>query len=404
MYSPWAALACTLLVLLLVSTPPFRAADAPPGGGPREGALDGLRGLAAFGVFLHHAAITHGYLADGVWRLPPSRFFTMAGQAGVAVFFVITGYLFWGKLVRERGRPRWLALYVGRVFRIGPVYAVAILAMAAIVFVRGGGTLAEPAGAVARELARWMCLGILGGVPVDGDPATGVALAGVTWTLQYEWCFYAALPALALGALRRRWALPSALGFTLAAAAWRLAGGPTFLGPNDAVYAFLFAGGAVCASLREGGLTPRAPATLLSFGALGAVAAAFALFPSAYGLLPSALLIAGFLLVVSGGDLWGLLASRPARRLGDVSFGVYMMQGPVLFAAFRPEAVRAAAGASPIAHWAAVFAAGCALVALATLLHRWVEQPGIRAGRALAARLAPLPGRGGAAVPLGSRR
>ncbi|MFC6337438.1 acyltransferase family protein [Pseudomonas karstica] len=56
--------------------------------------IDGLRGYLAFFVFLHHSCIWYYYLQSGVWALPPSRLFVHFGQMGVALFFMITGFLF----------------------------------------------------------------------------------------------------------------------------------------------------------------------------------------------------------------------------------------------------------------------------------------------------------------------
>src|ERR1700761_4154599 len=86
--------------------------------------LDGLRALAALSVFVSHAGLYSHYLATGRWELV-APVFTVLGQGGVALFFMITGFLFWGRLLRAHGRPDWRILYIGRVFRIGPLYLLA---------------------------------------------------------------------------------------------------------------------------------------------------------------------------------------------------------------------------------------------------------------------------------------
>lgn len=384
MYNPWFALGVTLIVLCSISTSLFDSADAPPTDGPhRVQTLDGLRGLAAFGVFLHHSVILHDYLARGVWQLPPSRFFSMVGQVGVSVFFLITGYLFWSKLLRERGRPNWTALYIGRVFRIGPVYSLALVAIGAAVVVTSHGTLAEDGWHVTEECAKWLSLGMFSAVPINGDGNTGLYLAGVTWSLQYEWAFYAALIALSLGARRERFVLPFAIVLCLACVGWRLRGAPTWLSETDPIDALLFTGGMICASLEARAPALTAPPWLLSVGCLAATLTTFLLFPVAYALLPTLLLGLAFACVIAGGDLFGLLRSRGARRLGDISFGVYLLQGPVLMLVFQPQIIRTHALASKSFYWAVVLAAAIALVALATAAHTWLERPGIRAGRKL---------------------
>ncbi len=94
-YSVWPFFGCLAVLLALARLPVFTAVDTPPS--PhfnRVATLDGLRGFLALAVFFHHAAIYHRFLLDGVWALPPSRFYALLGPVGVSVFFMITGYLF----------------------------------------------------------------------------------------------------------------------------------------------------------------------------------------------------------------------------------------------------------------------------------------------------------------------
>ena len=117
------SIACGLL-------PPFKLVDdARAAAGMRTETLDGLRGFLALSVFVHHFVITHRYLQSGIWDYPPSAFYTLLGQVGFGGFFMITGFLFWGKLLDARGRPDWWTLYLGRVFRIGPMYVVVVVLM-----------------------------------------------------------------------------------------------------------------------------------------------------------------------------------------------------------------------------------------------------------------------------------
>jgi peptidoglycan/LPS O-acetylase OafA/YrhL len=116
------------LLLGLASTPLLRLADTPPTDvAVRVTTIDGLRGLLALAVFFHHTALWHQYLVTGERRLPPSRFYANLGPTGVSMFFMITGYLFWSQMLKAKGRPNFLKLYVGRLFRIVPLYLVLAL-------------------------------------------------------------------------------------------------------------------------------------------------------------------------------------------------------------------------------------------------------------------------------------
>jgi peptidoglycan/LPS O-acetylase OafA/YrhL len=101
---------------------------------------------------------------------------------------------------------------------------------------------------------------------------------------------------------------------------------------------------------------------------------------------PILILGGAFLLIASGADLFGLLRTRPARRLGNVSYGIYLLQGPVLAAAAAIGSVRALDLWSPLGHWTVTLLEAIALISVATCAHVWIERPGIDFGRRLLAR------------------
>ena len=95
--------------------------------GQRNGALDGLRGLAAFSVFLSHAQgmIPATALMETL-RSSPARIL-WDGAAAVSLFFVLSGFVlalpFIGPIAKRLDVADFL---VRRVFRIYPAYLVAI--------------------------------------------------------------------------------------------------------------------------------------------------------------------------------------------------------------------------------------------------------------------------------------
>lgn len=209
-YSIWPFFVCLTVLIVVASAQLFSQADvAPSGQRHRQSNLDGLRGFLAMAVFFQHAAMYHQFLLDWTWVDPPQFYFVL-GQIGVSLFFMITGYLFWGKLVDEGGRPDWLRLYVGRVFRIGPVYWFAVAVLLTIVFASTGLHLRVSLSALLVEIGRWLLIGINGGGgDVNGYAGTLMLLFGVTWTLSSEWKFYISLPLWAAIARRRTWHLPA---------------------------------------------------------------------------------------------------------------------------------------------------------------------------------------------------
>jgi peptidoglycan/LPS O-acetylase OafA/YrhL len=378
----------------------LRWADTPPTDvAVRVSTIDGLRGLLAFAVFFHHSAIWHQYLITGEWRLPPSRFYANLGPAGVSMFFMITGYLFWSQMLKARGRPNFLKLYVGRLFRIVPLYLVLALIVLGAVGFATHWRLNESPFAVSTEVARLLAGGMLN-IPheINAYHGTWLVSAGVTWSLRYEWMFYASLIVTAFFAR-------SALGgFLLPLVGLMTATVLVLRGrdPFEPALVLLFSVGMIAAAVRKPLASALAgiPQWALSAVAVGAIALAVTGFDGMYDLAPELLLGVGFLLIVSGTSLFGLLLTRPARRLGDVSYGVYLLQGPVLLLAFGFPGLQAAAAASPAVHWILVAIAAAALAAFATLTHSLVERPGIQAGRWASRRVtAALGGRAGASEP-----
>jgi peptidoglycan/LPS O-acetylase OafA/YrhL len=138
-YAVWPYVIITIFLVFITSTPLLRSADLPPTIVPaRVQTIDGLRGFLALGVFFHHAAIYHQYLLTGDWALPPSRFYANLGQGGVSVFFMITGYLFWTQVLKAKGRLNLLKLYIGRTFRIVPLYLLlAFFVLLSVGFITG---------------------------------------------------------------------------------------------------------------------------------------------------------------------------------------------------------------------------------------------------------------------------
>ncbi len=390
------------LLFALAATPVLRLADDPAAGAARVSTLDGLRGFLALAVVFHHAAIYRRFIADGHWVAPPSSFYVLLGQVGVSMFFMVTGFLFWTKCIRARGLPPWRSLYIGRVFRIGPLYGVAVAAMLAIVFARTGPALREPGPALMRHILDWSLLGYRFGPDVNRYRQTYTILAGVTWTLHFEWLFYASLILTARLARSPRMDLVLPLlglviGVTLTFAGL---GGVHSPAPDPVILA-LFSAGMLAASLQQAELIPPLGDGAASVLVVGLLAVLFTTASTAYAGTPIVLMAVIFTLVSNGCSLFGLFHSRPAQRLGAISYGVYLLQGLPLTLLFASPWVRVQALASGFAHWQVSWLAAALLVLMATLAHAAIERPGIALGRRLAtwAEPASRPRSQGQAMP-----
>ena len=298
---------------------------------------------------------------------------------------MITGYLFWTKLLSAGGGGSWRSLYVGRLFRIAPMYLTAVLAMLVIVLAKTGFMLREPLGDVGGAAAQWLALGIVNLQPdVNGYPATHVLL-GVTWTISYEWAFYASLLATAVVA-RSRAHLP-----LVAAALVLCLAGKSLLDSSVLGFAALFLSGMTAASLLHAKKTLALSDRLSSALALACLLLIFVASPlntgrGGYGTFVTLLLAGFFYCVCSGATLFGLLTTRAAQRLGSISYGVYLMQGLVLTLVFAIPPLREFALRAPANYWLVGMLCACVLIATAGVTFVFIERPCIAFGKRFARR------------------
>lgn len=370
-------LGLSFLAWALIRLSPFRVIDPAESARGRYASLDGLRGFLAFGVFIYHLQMSRDHRITGSWLPPGDIFYSQLGPLGVSLFFMITGFLFWDKLLRSGGRPDWRSLYLGRLFRIGPMYLVAVLAMLLIVFSRTGFTLQQPLPELLSAVGQWLALGMIDTQPdVNGYPASQV-LAGVTWTIWYEWWFYAALLGMSLAARGARHVLLPTLGLLACII------GRHLLELEMLAMPALFAGGMLVASMLRMRWRLELSDRLASMLALAILVLIFAFPSGGYGSLSILLLIPFFYLLCCGCSLFGLLHGRGAQRLGHISYSLYLLQGLVLTLVFENETLGRWAISGEVGLWFVGALCGLLLVLLAALAFCMVERPGIQLGQGL---------------------
>lgn len=367
----FAVAVCASWAILRLIPPPLRPRA---GAGDRYAAIDGMRGLLAYAVFIHHGVITWQYLHTGLWALPPSRLYTHLGQSSVALFFMVTAFLFWDKLLKAGPDMDWPGFVSSRFYRVYPVYALAVLLTVALALAATGFELRTGLLDLLRRLIGWATFKA---PPINGMDNAGQIVAYATWSLPYELLFYAALPALAFlfsPARRLRPAVVSlvaTLALLLYFRNFSLAVLECFLGGIAAAYA-----------IRQPRFVRFARSDRGLAMALAALLATMAGFPGAYAPLPVLGLGLFFAVVAAGQDFHGLLTRQPILWLGEISYGVYLLHGIAIWTLITGNApLRALVRENEPLYDLALAGAGVLVLIAASIVHLTVERPAILFGR-----------------------
>jgi peptidoglycan/LPS O-acetylase OafA/YrhL len=345
--------------------------------------LDGLRALAVAAVILYH-------VGSGI---------VPGGFIGVDVFFVISGYLITGLLVRERdsyGRIRLAGFWMRRARRLLPALGLVVVVSASAALVIGGNPLVHLGRQVlgaATFSGNWLSIAAAQNYFDESTPE----LFRNLWSLAVEEQFYLVWPLLILLVLAVRSrparvfivlaiAVASAAAMTILAAA----GDPTRVYYGSDTHSFGLAIGAALAILHRdwpastGRLARRVLPALSALSVLGIIAIALLLPESApltyHGGLAlvavlTVLVIAGAV-VSPGSPVSAALDWHPLRWIGERSYGLYLWHWPVwvLVTAALPSLSRSWGG------WMLSAITLAITVVAAVLSYRIVEQPIHRMG------------------------
>jgi peptidoglycan/LPS O-acetylase OafA/YrhL len=334
--------------------------DDPPG---RLDALDGLRGILALSVFVHHGIIAHAYFGGAPWAPPDSHFDNLLGRAAVALFFMVSAYLFWGRVERSGGRLPWGRFFVGRFRRIVPLYLVAVVAFFGLVGSECGWRLQEPFGALLRHAGAWFLFGFGGFPDINGLPQSFTRLSTL-WSLRFEWMFYAFLPFLGFFYARLRWSWVVYAAFI----ALGLSGG-------DRVMYLYFAAGCLSVRAVEKASAGNRARLLWAWAGLACLVAFVWHFHAIEGLAQPVLMVPIFCAAALGSGPWSVLRWRPLRFLGHISYSIYLLHNLLLYALVKAAGGAAYAQLSQPQLYAAIAVTGVGVIVVSTVSYLAVEKP-----------------------------
>jgi exopolysaccharide production protein ExoZ len=307
-------------------------------------AMEGLRGLAVFLVFLtHYITLSQPWVApSGITAIVGHGLHTI-GNVGVDLFFLLSGYLIYGALLRRQ--QHFMPYLRRRIRRLYPTFTAVFLLYLVLTFAFPAESKMPPGLGVA---ALWLLANFLllpGLLPIT-------PLITVAWSLSYEFFFYLTVPILiGVCSLRkwRRW--QRVLLFCGMSVGWLL------LAPygGNARRLVMFAAGMVLyedLSVSSAKSSEMARLTVRAKEGLGSWVGAFALVTGlGCTLLPMAghggiifhatVMVMAFSLlcyVCLGGLPEGWLTRAfsvaPLRWLGNASYSYYLIHGLALKAAF----------------------------------------------------------------------
>jgi peptidoglycan/LPS O-acetylase OafA/YrhL len=325
-----------------IVVPDQSSAEAKSAGGGFRPDVEGLRAVAVGVVLLYHAGVP----------------FAPGGYVGVDVFFVISGFLITGLLVRELEKTGSLSLarfYSRRAKRLLPL---TVVVLAFVVLVALALPLYDPVRMQELSLGIVACalyvMNWLLAARATDYFAAGLQASPVQhfWTLAVEEQFYLLWPALLLAAAwscrRAGWGLRPTLAAvfaTVAVSSLAYSVYSTEVQAGAAYFSTLTRGwelalGGMLALVPASRLGSRRVASLLVLGGLGAIVFATlrfnddTLFPGYAALVPTlgtaAIIMAGIGPTVTSGGASRLLTFGLVRHVGRISYSWYLWHWPPL--------------------------------------------------------------------------
>ena len=330
--------------------------------------IDGIRGYLGFFVFLHHSYIWHIYLKSNLWESPKSNIFNHLGQTSVVLFFIITSFLFVTKLILNKNIEfDWKKYIVSRFYRLFPMYIFTIFILFLIVLFITNFELKDTLFNNLKGCMSWIFFSIDGPSNINSLENTFLVNAGVTWTLPYEWMFYLLLPIIALFfkiKVKYKTIILFSLVFLLI----------LFINKPSPTYFIPFLGGILCAVLNNSKI--KIDWKNYKFSVLGLSLLFLSVYRFNSGTKIPAIAVSTFLLLIisNGNSFFGILSSHFSRKLGQITYSIYLIHGLVLFIVFRfIIGFKKAAMLSELEYWSIIALCIIPIIIISQLTFKHIE-------------------------------
>jgi peptidoglycan/LPS O-acetylase OafA/YrhL len=293
----------------------------------------------------------------------------------VVFFFLITGFLFWTKVLKAGGRIDPIDPYRNRFLRITPMYVASVFAVMGVVFTFYRFRLLTSPAQLLIDAGRLIGLGLIPWGSFNGANP-GLVNFFVVWTLRAEWLFYLALPILAIFCRPGRLAALSIPVILFGQSRETPDPKADYFAP---VLAFVFLCGMVAAqSLELFGPRKALAGRCAAIGCLACLGIVPLLVDSPYE--PQSIVAAAvvFYCFVNGNTMFGVLSGRAARFLGTISYSVYLIHGIAIYVTLRIVGRFVDFATLPLPlYWLMLWVCGLGLIGVCALTYRYVEHPAI---------------------------
>lgn len=280
--------------------------------------MDGLRGVLALSVLVHHFYITYNWKITGEWVRPESNFLNNLGAIPVSLFFLITGYLFLNKI--RKYDLDWKKIYISRIKRIFPLYYFATTIVIIITLFTINIKNYE-----LDIIIKWILGWLLFKGGNLGDFQSSLIIAGVNWTLLYEWGFYFSLP-LIHALIHKK--ISNKTIFCITLLIFLL----IFIETKRSLY-LLFVLSFLSVYSNNINQFIRKYFILSNILITTLLIYCF-FFTNAYSTLQKIILAIIFCCISHGYSFFGLLTQKGMKILGDISYSTYLLHGLILYISF----------------------------------------------------------------------
>jgi peptidoglycan/LPS O-acetylase OafA/YrhL len=297
----------------------------------------------------------------------------LLGEVGVSIFFMITGYLFWNKLLASGGKTSWKVLFVNRFFRIAPVYySILIPALLIVGFSTGFQVKVAPL-SLFYSLFKWLFIGMQSMTDINGFQM--MRILGVVWTLRYEWIFYFSLIVTSYFIRKNIPLLFCVVGLILSLIHLQ------FGHPEKAAIPLFFCG-MLCATLKSIDVEFKDYPYLNSFIASLCVILVFIFFNTATGVVQVLLLLIFFFLITNtNSQLFGLLSLTGAKRISHISYSLYLVHMSILYLFFNTPVIQRFSKLGDNQFWLLTFPCTLITISITSVCYYFIEKGGVVAGK-----------------------